>query len=239
MRHEGLCRELDSLIELSRSAKSLGIFVAYTVAWVSNTRHPQDILDTEVRRLLEEIPKAYDLKSLRNDPVVRAYRKFYWRIGIDPTKTRPASEALVRRVLRGSFPRINPVVDAGNIASVETLVPIGIYDLSRAEPPFKIILSRGGEVFRPIGGEPERLPPNIPIFIDARGTVMHVYPHRDSIDTMIREDTEEVLIVAAGVPDVPVSTVRKAAVRVAELLVKLGWSWCETAHILTSSSMTA
>ena len=239
MRHEGLCKELDSLIELSRSAKSLGIFVAYTVAWVSNTRHPQDILDTEVRRLLEEIPKAYDLKSLRNDPVVRAYRKFYWRIGIDPTKTRPASEALVRRVLRGSFPRINPVVDAGNIASVETLVPIGIYDLSRAEPSFKIILSRGGEVFRPIGGEPERLPPNIPIFIDARGTVMHVYPHRDSIDTMIREDTEEVLIVAAGVPDVPVSTVRKAAVRVAELLVKLGWSWCETAHVLTSSSMTA
>ena len=239
MRHEGLCKELDSLIELSRSAKSLGIFVAYTVAWVSGTQHSQDILDAEVRRLLKEIPRVHDLKSLRNDPVVRAYRKFYWRIGIDPTKTRPASEALVRRVLRGAFPRINPVVDAGNIASVETLVPIGIYDLGRAEPPFKITLSRGGEIFRPIGGEPESLPPNIPIFIDAGGTVMHVYPHRDSTDTMVREDAEEVLIVAAGVPDVPVSAVRKAAVRVAELLVKLGWSWCETACVLTSSPMPA
>ena len=68
---------------------------------------------------------------------------------------------------------------------------------------------------------------------------MHVYPHRDSTDTMVREVTEEVLIVAAGVPDVPVSTVRKAAVRVAELLVKLGWSWCKTACVLTSSPMPA
>ena len=44
------------------------------------------------------------------------------------------------------------MVDAGNLASLETLMPIGIYDLELARPPFTARLSRGGEVFKPIGG---------------------------------------------------------------------------------------
>jgi len=239
MKPEKVCNELSSLIGVDDAAKMLGIFIAFTLAWFKGSSSSEKhVFETEVRRLLETVPKAHSLKDLKNEPVIRAYRDFYWRIGIDPTKTRPASEALVRRVLRGSFPRINVVVDAGNIASVETLVPIGLYDLGRAVPPFKITLSMGGEVFRPIGGKPETLPPSIPIFIDSRGTVMHVYPHRDSTDTMIRDDTREVLIVAAGVPNVPVDLVRKAAVRVAELLAKAGWSWCGSTCVAPSSFCT-
>ena len=227
-----ICSELGGLIEVDESARGLGIFIAYTLAWSEGAAAIKSYpFEPEIKEIFKEIPRRYSLDSLRSDPVVRAYRDFYWRIGIDPTKTRPASEALVRRVLRGSFPRINVVVDAGNIASVETLVPIGLYDLSRAKPPLKITLSRGGEVFRPIGGRPEALPPNIPVLVDSRGTVMHVYPHRDSVDTMIREDTKDVLIVAAGVPNVPVELVRKAAERVAQLLTKTMWGWCGSTYV--------
>jgi len=51
---------------------------------------------------------------------VRAYRDFYWRIGLDPTKTISSSEALLRRVLKGEFPTVSVLIDAENIASAET-----------------------------------------------------------------------------------------------------------------------
>ncbi len=231
-----LCLYLDGILDVDESTKPLGIFVAYTIAWkerkVSLTGDPYE---DDVDRLLDYVKSRYRIEELKNDPIVRAYRDFYWRIGIDPTKTRPASEALVRRALRGSFPRINPVVDAGNIASAETMVPIGLYDLNRATPPFKITMSRGGEVFRPIGGEEETLREGIPILVDSKGIVMHIYPHRDSVETMIRDETTEIIIVGAGVPNVPRDLVVKAVNRVAELLEKIGWNWCRDTVVKPST----
>ncbi len=227
-----MCVELSKILDVDEDARSLGIFVAYTVAWCERSEAVEgDLLREDVEALLNFVRSRYRIEELKNDPIVRAYRDFYWRIGIDPTKTRPASEALVRRALRGSFPRINPVVDAGNIASAETMVPIGLYDLDHAVPPFRITLSRGGEVFRPIGGKPEVLEKGVPILIDTRGTVMHIYPHRDSVDTMVRETTRSLLIVGAGVPKVPRDLVERAVTRVAELLQKIGWGWCDSVGI--------
>ena len=53
--------------------------------------------------------------------VVSAVRSMYRRFGVDPTKTRPSSEALLRRVRKGDpFPRVNSAVDVCNWCSVET-----------------------------------------------------------------------------------------------------------------------
>lgn len=221
------CSSLDDLVAIDVKASELGVFISYTLAWSSSA--PSHNLDEEVLRLLSYLRSKYTLENLKNDPVVRAYRDFYWRIGVDPTKTRPSSEALVRRALKGLFPRINPVVDAGNIASAYTMVPIGIYDLAYAKPPFKLVMSRGGEVFKPIGGGEEHLPAGIPILVDSRGLVMHVYPHRDSVETMVRESTSIVLIIGAGVPGVPRNLVRDAVELTAKLLEKVGWNWCRRA----------
>jgi len=223
-----LCRDLDSMLRISSDAKGLGIFVAYTVAWLENwIEDPRKVLDEIASKSVEMVRSRYSLEKLREDPVVRAYRDFFWRIGIDPTKTRPSSEALVRRVLRGSFPRISIVVDAGNIASIETMVPIGIYDLDKASPPFEIRLSRGGEVFKPIGGKEEVLEAGTPILVDSRGIVMHIYPHRDSIETCVDENTKKIFVLGAGVPKVPRELVEKAVARVVEILTMVGWRWCE------------
>ena len=129
---------LEGLIAIDEPLRRLGIHIAYTVAWQREEIDPRSVeeaLSREIERLMDEIKAKYTLEKLREDPVVRAYRDFYWRIGIDPTKTRPSSEALVRRILRGRFPRINPVVDAGNIASARTMVPIGLYDARYYSPP--------------------------------------------------------------------------------------------------------
>jgi DNA/RNA-binding domain of Phe-tRNA-synthetase-like protein len=224
---ERLCSQLGGLVAVEEPAAGLGASLAWSLAW----GQPAGGLDPaplrgEEERLLEELRSRYSLESLRSDPLVRAYRDFYWRIGIDPTKTRPASEALVRRALRGRWPRINPVVDAGNIASARTMVPIGLYDVERLRFPARLTLSRGGELFHPIGGGEEKLPPGVPVFLDAEGRVLHLFPHRDSRETMVRPETRCVLIVAAGVPGVPRERLLEAVREVKRLLGLLGWRHC-------------
>src|SRR5688572_6185558 len=60
-----------------------------------------------------------------------AVRTMYKRVGLDPTKTRPSSEALLRRVRKGgAVPRINSMVDVCNWCSLEFQLPYGLYDLA-------------------------------------------------------------------------------------------------------------
>ena len=230
---QALCRGLKGLVEVDSAAAGLGVRVAYSLSWGERGAGELDgaALRGEEERLLKELGERYTLEDLKRDKVVRAYRDFYWRIGIDPTKTRPSSEALVRRALRGRWPRINPVVDAGNIASARYMVPIGLYDVERFQPPARITLSRGGEVFHPIGGGEEKLGPGVPVMVDSRGVIMHLYPHRDSVETMIRPETRCILILAAGVPGVDVEALKAAVAEVQRLLGLLGWSRCESVEV--------
>ncbi len=177
-------------------------------------------LDSLLTRVEEEVRSMYRLEDLRNDPRVRALRDFYWKIDIDPTKQRPASEALVRRVLRGgSIPRINCAVDAGNIVSMKTLVPIGIYDLAKLSPPIRMRYSRDGELFKPIGRKPERLRERQIVLADIE-RIVHVYPYRDGEETKVDSTSRDLLVVAGGVPGLSRDVVVHAAREVARLIVE-------------------
>jgi DNA/RNA-binding domain of Phe-tRNA-synthetase-like protein len=232
---EEYCRRLGTLLEVDRSIAPLGVYVAYTVTWSAGGGGPGLDLDAEVERLIRHVRSTYTLEGLKDVAVFRAYRDFFWRIGIDPTKVRPSSEALVRRCLRGSFPRIGLVVDVGNIASAYTGVPIGLYDLDRSSPPYVLTLTSGGEVFRPIGGGEEVLPAGVPVLKDSSGRVLHIYPHRDSVETAITERTTKVFVLGAGVPGVERSRVSEAVRMVAELLSKAGWRWCGDVFVKEST----
>lgn len=173
-------------------------------------------LDEQVEKLRTSI--SYTLENLKDNPIVRAFRDFYWRIGIDPTKIRPASEALVRRILSGrSLPMINNVVDAGNLASAETLIPIGLYDLDKiiGEPVLRF--AREDEEFIDLTGKIRKLERNTIVLADDVG-IIHIFPHRDSLRTMIDWSTQRVLIVACGVKNVPAELVDYAVQRVIHYL---------------------
>ena len=105
-------------------------------------------------------PADVSLETLKDHPVVRAYRDLSWRVGIDPTKRRPSGEALARRVLGGqSLPRIHPLVDAYNRASAATLVPLSAFDAETLRTRGTPLLARAtaGEPFHGIAREPEEL----------------------------------------------------------------------------------
>lgn len=82
------------------------------------------IADTEAR-----VRAAGDLNA-----DIGQVRTMYKRLGIDPTKVRPSSEALLRRVRKGEpLPRINSIVDICNWCSLDSQLPFGLYDLDHVD----------------------------------------------------------------------------------------------------------
>ena len=104
------------------------------------------------KAVYDEVRARYKIEALKDDQTVRAYRDFYWKLGIDPTKTRPSGEALLRRVLHGNeLPTISTVVGAYNLASLKTIIPISGFDNEKLNPPFNVRFAEKGETFTGIG----------------------------------------------------------------------------------------
>jgi len=188
------------------------------------------LIDVNIRKdysldpLLNELSKKLTVskESLKDHPTVRALRDFYWRMGIDPTKVRPSSEALARRFLTSNnIPMINSVVDAGNIASIETLVPIGIYDAGKIVGNVQLRLATSNEEFTDISNERHSLQGKEIVLADSNG-VMHVFPYRDSFRTRVTEQTKKALIVGCGVPGIEQGLTKLAVDRTMELIKTLG-----------------
>lgn len=211
------------MIIVEEYVASLGAFLKWDVVRsvkVYDSSSSKYVLST-IRSVIEEVKSTLTLESLKNHPVIKAYRDFYWRLGIDPTKVRPSSEALIRRVLRtSSIPLINNIVDLGNVASMKTMVPIGIYDLDRILPPLTLRRARERETFYPIGGRQEKLTNKDIVLVDSKGTVMHLFPHRDSIFTMVSMETKNILIIACGVRGVDEKRVQEAVYLASRLIEK-------------------
>jgi len=123
-------------------------------------------------------------------------RQLYRSIGLDPTKTRPASEALLRRVRRGdSFPRINTLVDICNWCSLEFQLPYGLYDLDQVEPPVTVRRGREGEAYAGIRKDEVHLNGRLTL-ADARGPFGN--PSSDSARTMVTTSARRLLVVVFG-----------------------------------------
>ena len=155
------------------------------------------------KAVYEEVRAKFNLETLKDNPIVRTYRDFYWRLDIDPTKTRPSGEALLRRVLhRAELPRISTVADAYNLASTKTIISISGFDKDRVNPPFQIRFARSGETFTGIGMDKPITLSDKTLVLAEEKQVLCIYPYRDSDYTKITEQTRNVLIVGYGAPKI-------------------------------------
>jgi DNA/RNA-binding domain of Phe-tRNA-synthetase-like protein len=150
-----------------------------------------------------EIKRKYDLEGLKNDEKMRKYRDFFWTIDIDPTKTRPASEALIRRILQENpIPRVNTAVDAYNLASIMSGVPIAAFDAGTVVGGLQMRFSKAGEMFVGIGMEKPKSLKGGEIVISDNNRLVAVYPYRDSDDTKITLKTKKIILMSCGVPGI-------------------------------------
>jgi DNA/RNA-binding domain of Phe-tRNA-synthetase-like protein len=172
------------------------------------------------KQVFEEVRRQYVLENLKDDPIVRAYRDFFWSLDIDPTKTRPSGEALLRRVLQGkNIPKISNVVDAYNLASLKTIIPLSGFDGDKIFPPLTIRFSEENDVFRGIGmNSTSKLERKLLVLADQK-RILCIYPHRDADATKITDKTENVLIVGYGAPKISGEKL-KSAVETALAFIK-------------------
>ncbi|HUO35422.1 MAG TPA: phenylalanine--tRNA ligase beta subunit-related protein [Candidatus Acidoferrum sp.] len=141
----------------------------------------------------EQKRAQWTLESLAEAPFTRAVRSMFRSWGMDPSRYRPSSEALLRRVVQGKgLYRISNVVDVGNLISIETGWPLGCYDRSRIAGPVAFRHGAPGETYQGIGKQMWHLEGR-PVLADSLGPFGS--PVSDSTRSMITESARDILIV--------------------------------------------
>ena len=126
-------------------------------------------------------------------------RNLYKSFGMDPSRHRPSSEALLRRVLKGGdLYRINNVVDTCNLASLTFLLPIGMYDLSLIRGAVALRIGREGEQYEGIRKGPVHLSGRLGLFDDVGPFGS---PTSDSVRTCAGDTTTAILAVIMATAD--------------------------------------
>lgn len=140
----------------------------------------------------------------------QAVRLMYRRVGIDPTRTRPCNEALLRRVRRGdAFPRVNNLVDVVNWCSLEFQLPYGVYDRARLRGPITLRIGAPGEEYAGIRKDTVHVAGRLTL-ADDDGPFGN--PTSDSARAMTSSSTSDVLVVIYA----PAATTSAALAAVAQ-----------------------
>jgi DNA/RNA-binding domain of Phe-tRNA-synthetase-like protein len=189
-----------------RLAPGLGSLIMPGVLWLDDLRVTEHDprLDAELR--------AAEARARVAPPTDRsAVRRMYSRIGLDPTRTRPSSEALLRRVRRGEpLPRVNSLVDVCSWCSMELQLPFGLYDRDRIDGEVELRLGRPGEAYAGIRKDVVHVEGRL-VVADRQGPFGN--PTSDSSRTMITVLTVRALVVVFS----PNEAGRTAVVRALDL----------------------
>jgi len=168
-------------------------------------------LERFAERIVDEMKGRYKLDVLKDVLTFRAW-DFFWQVDIDPTKSRPAAEALIRRVLAGKpLPRINSLVDTYNLASIKTEIALAAFDVDRLRGDLYMRFATEGEEFVGIGMQkPTRLKGGEVVISDEE-RIVALYPHRGSDYSKVTEETTKVLLLMCGVPGIDEASLLEAS----------------------------
>ena len=120
-------------------------------------------------------------------------RKLYRAFGIDPTRTRPSSEALLRRVLQEKpLPVLSNAVDLCTLLSLEFLLPMGLYDADRIAGLVRLRRGAPGESYPGIRKDAVGLEGR-PVLSDSTGPFGN--PTSDSLRTCVTQSTRSLWLV--------------------------------------------
>jgi DNA/RNA-binding domain of Phe-tRNA-synthetase-like protein len=158
------------------------------------TTTPADAaLAEEMRAICERIQRQFTPEQVMELEAIRAVRAMFRTWGVDPARYRPSAEALLRRVAQGKgLYRVSNVVDAGNLGSLETGWPYGVYNRALINAPVAFRAGGAGETYEGIGKQTWHLAGR-PVLADAHGAFGS--PISDSTRTMVTEAARDILAV--------------------------------------------
>ncbi len=202
-----------SVEDTLRGLIALGVLEA---EGISDAPLPPAFLE-ERDRIVARWVSQYGGRQPSDVPGVAETRALFHRLDIDPTKHRPSSEALLRRVLQGKgLPVVSPVVDACNLCSLEHQLPLGLYDRASIQGAIDVRVGRGHEHYEGIRGQHVNLEGRLLLADDAGPFGA---PTSDSKRTSVTPATRAVLLVLFGPADRP-GSVSAALEQVAGVLTR-------------------
>jgi len=145
----------------------------------------------------------------RDEATRSAVRELLRYGGYKPTgRGKPASEYLVRAATEGALATINLVVDACNVVSLHSALPISVVDLGRAQAPLSVAVARAvSYIFNASGQEIDV--EGLLCLHDADGPCANAV--KDSQRTKTNAETRRVLAIVWGVASEPSRSARASA----------------------------
>ena len=173
-----------------------GFVGACVEADVVNTPYSQPLWDA-IHQQEEHFRTTLTTESLKEIASIAATRRVYKACGKDPSRYRPASEALIRRVLQGkALYQIDTLVDLINLASITYGYSIGGFDASKfVGDTLTLGIGREGEPYEGIGRGMINIH-GLPVYRDAQGGVGT--PTSDNERTKIELTTRRLLVLING-----------------------------------------
>ena len=165
-------------------------------AMVVNTPYSNELWK-EIETLCNKFRNELTTESLKEITSIAATRRIYRVCGKDPSRYRPASEALVRRVLQGKeLYQLNTLVDLVNLASIAYGYSIGGFDADKFEgDTLTLGIGREGEPYEGIGRGTINIQ-GLPVYRDAKGGVGT--PTSDNERTKITNETQHLVVLING-----------------------------------------
>ena len=173
-----------------------GFVGACVEAEVKNTPFCQPLWE-EIKALGEKFKAELTTETLKDISGIAATRRVYRACGKDPSRYRPASEALIRRLLQGKeLYQIDTLVDLTNLASIAYGYSIGGFDTDKFEgDTLTLGVGREGEPYEGIGRGIINIT-GLPVYRDARGGVGT--PTSDNERTKIDIATTHLMVLING-----------------------------------------
>lgn len=156
-----------------------------------------DALWKDIAVLVEWMKENYSVDTIKQWSAIEATRVVYRRCGKDPSRYRPASEALIRRTLQGKeLYQINTLVDLVNLASMKFGYSIGGFDADKFEgTTLTLGIGKAGEPYEGIGRGQLNIE-GLPVYRDAQGGVGT--PTSDHERTKITMNTTHLAVLING-----------------------------------------
>ena len=165
-------------------------------AQVVNTQY-NEALWQEIEAMGERYRQELTTESLKDMTSIAATRRVYKACGKDPSRYRPASEALIRRMLQGKeLYQRDTLVDLVNLASIAFGYSIGGFDADRfVGDTLTLGIGREGEPYEGIGRGMINIH-GLPVYRDAEGGVGT--PTSDHERTKMTIDTRHLVVLING-----------------------------------------
>ena len=165
-------------------------------AQVVNTPYCAELWE-EIHALEQRFRQELTTESLKQLPSIAATRNVYKACGKDPSRYRPASEQLIRRMLQGKeLYQIDTLVDLVNLASIAFGYSIGGFDADKfVGDTLTLGVGREGEPYEGIGRGMLNIA-GLPVYRDAQGGVGT--PTSDNERTKMTLETTHLMVLING-----------------------------------------